>query len=39
MLFSLAETKIDQSTHGVFKSSANNQSESSINYKEIFYFF
>ena len=36
MLFRLAEIKIIQSNHGVFKSI--NQSESSINYKEIFIF-
>ena len=36
MLFSLAEIKIIQSNHGVFKSI--NQSESSINYKETFIF-
>ena len=36
MLFSLAEIKIVQFNHGLFKSI--NQSESSINYKEIFIF-
>ena len=36
MLFSLAEIKIIQSNHGIFKSI--NQSESSINYKETFIF-
>ena len=34
LLFSLAEIKFIQSNHGVFKSFAINQSESSINYKE-----
>ena len=38
LLFSLAEIKFIQSNHGVFKSFAINQSESSINYKEIFIF-
>ena len=38
MPFSLAELKSFQSNHGVFKSFAINQSESSINYKEIFIF-
>ena len=38
LLFSLAEIKIIQSNHGVFKKFATNQSESSINYKEIFIF-
>ena len=37
MLFSLAEIKIVQSNHGIFKSI--NQSESSISYKEVFIFF
>ena len=36
MLFRLAEIKIIQSNHGIFKSI--NQSESSINYKETFFF-
>ena len=36
MLFSLAEIKMIQSNHGIFKSI--NQSESSINYKETFIF-
>ena len=36
LLFSLAEKKFIQSNHGVFKSFAINQSESSISYKEIF---
>ena len=36
LLFSLAEIKFIQSNHGVFKSFAINQSESSINYKKIF---
>ena len=36
MLFSLAEIKIIQSNHGIFKSI--NQSESSINYKETLSF-
>ena len=36
MLFALAEIKIIQSNHGIFKSI--NQSESSINYKETFIF-
>ena len=36
MLFNLAEIKIIQSNHGVFKSIS--QSESSINYQEIFIF-
>ena len=39
MLFSLAETKINQSNYGVFKSSAINQSESSNNYQEFFDIF
>ena len=38
MLFSLAELKIIQSNHGVFKNFAINQSELSINYEEIFIF-
>ena len=38
MLFSLAEMKIIQINHGVFKSFAINQSESSITYKENFIF-
>ena len=38
MLFSLAEIKIIQSNHGVFNCFAMSQSESSINYKEIFIF-
>ena len=38
LLFSLAEIKFIQSNHGVFKSFAINQSESSINYKENFIF-
>ena len=38
LLFSLAEIKCIHSNHGVFKSFAINQSESSINYKEIFIF-
>ena len=38
MLFNLAELKMIQSNHGVFKSFAINQSESNINYKEIFIF-
>ena len=36
LLFSLADIKFIQSNHRVFKSFAINQSESSINYKEIF---
>ena len=36
LLFSLAEIKLFQSNHGVFKSFAINQSESSINYKKSF---
>ena len=38
LLFSLAENKFIQSNHGVFKNFAINQSESSINYEEIFIF-
>ena len=38
MLFSLVEIKITQSNQGTFKSFAINQSESSINHKEIFIF-
>ena len=39
LLFSLAEIKFIQSNHGVFESFAINQSESSINYKKIFFCF
>ena len=38
LLFSLAEIKFIQSNHRIFKNFAINQSESSINYKEIFIF-
>ena len=38
LLFSLAEIKFIPSNYRVFKSFAINQSESSINYKEIFIF-
>ena len=38
MLFSLAEIKIIQPNHGVFKHFVITQSESSINYKEFFIF-
>ena len=38
LLFSLAEIKCIQSKHRVFKSFAIKQSESSINFKEIFIF-
>ena len=38
LLFTLAELKFIQSNHGIFKSFAINQSESSINYYEIFIF-
>ena len=39
LLFNLAEIKIIQFNHGVFKSFVINQSESSITYWEIFIFF
>ena len=38
LFFSLAERKFIQSNHGVFESFAINQSESSINCKEILVF-
>ena len=38
MQFSLAEIKIIQSNHGVFKKFAINQSESNIHYKKTFNF-
>ena len=38
LVFSLAEMKFIQSNHGVFKNFAINQSESSINFKEVFIF-
>ena len=38
MLDSLAEIKIIQSKHGVFKGFAINQSESSINYRDFLSF-
>ena len=38
MLFSLAEIKIIQSKHGVFKRFAINQSESSINNRDFLSF-
>ena len=39
MIFSLAEIKVIQSYHRVFKSFSINQSDSSITYREIFIFF
>ena len=36
LLFSLAKLKFIESNHGAFKSFAINQSESNLNYKEIF---